>query len=79
MEFKKASETEIEVTKDPVTLPPVKVKHSLKFLKTQALEISQQRDALIAEKERELQEIQTLITECVNLGIKEEPTKVEEE
>ena len=80
MEYKKISDTQIEVT-TPVELketPAVSKVYDYAFLKQQVINITAQRDEMIALKEAELLEVQTLLNEADKLGIESnsvEPVK----
>jgi len=72
MEYKKISDTQIESTK-PIELkqiPAEKKVYDYDFLKQQIINITAQRDEMIALKEAELLEVQTLLNEADKLGIK---------
>jgi len=72
MEYKKISDTQIESTK-PIELkqiPAEKNVYDYDFLKQQIINITAQRDKMIALKEAELLEVQTLLNEADKLGIK---------
>ena len=80
MEYKKISDTQIEVTKpmEVTETPAVSKVYDYAFLKQQVINITAQRDEMIALKESELLEVQTLLNEADKLGIESnsvEPVK----
>jgi hypothetical protein len=74
MESKKISDYEIEITKEVIT-PTTTTKQTYEraFIESQILAITQQRDALIAQKEAELKECQDILQAMKDLGIVARP------
>jgi len=66
----KVSETSVEVTKQAVTPAPVKVKYERAFIEEQIIQITKQRDEMIAAKQKELDECKAILAEMDKLGIK---------
>lgn len=66
----KVSETSVEVTKQAVAPAPVKVKYERAFIEEQIINITKQRDEMIAAKQKELDECKAILAEMDKLGIK---------
>jgi predicted lactoylglutathione lyase len=69
MEITKISATEISVAV-PVEIKTETKIYNIDFLKSQEIAITKQRDEMIALKEKELKEVQDLITQATTLGCK---------
>lgn len=72
--YTKIDEEVLEVTKQEVAPAPVVTTFKRDFIENQILEITKQRDEMIALKEKELLECQNILAEMDKLGI---ITKVE--
>lgn len=72
MEYKKVSNTELEVTKQiPITMPIIS-RYKRSFIESQIIAITQQRNDMIALKEAELKECNDILKQMDNLGIVKE-------
>jgi hypothetical protein len=70
LETNKISEVELEVTKEIVTPIQTETKnYKREFIENQIIEITKQRDEMIALKEAELLECQTILAEMDKQGI----------
>lgn len=80
METNKISEFELSVTKEIITPPKTETtSYERKFIEEQIIHITRQRDEMIALKEAELLECQTILAEMDKQGIvaKEEEELIE--
>ena len=68
MQFKKLSDTQIEITK-PIQATTIKYNYDRKFIENQIIQITKQRDDLMKIKDEELLECQTILNEMDKLGI----------
>jgi predicted lactoylglutathione lyase len=74
MDTKKISETELEVTKEIFTpIKTEKVVYERDFIKNQIIDITKQRDEMIALKEKELAECQDILAKMDEQGIVSKP------
>ena len=69
MEYSKVNDTTIRATKS-VEIAEVVNTYDLDFLKQQEIAILRAKNDYIAARDRELDEVRTLIAECGKLGIK---------
>jgi len=66
----KVNETTVEVTKQAAIPAPVKVKYERAFIEEQIIQITKQRDEMIAAKQKELDECKAILAEMDKLGVK---------
>jgi len=80
METKKLSETQLEVTKEIITQTKTEIRvYERDFIEKQILDITKQRDEMIALKEAELKEVQDILTEMDRLKIVKKPIDIQNE
>ena len=71
MEFRKISDTEIEVIKT-APVQEVKTIHKRKFIREQLKAIRAQKDAFVAERNIEIAECQAILDEMDRIGVVED-------
>jgi hypothetical protein len=69
MEYLKKDDTTLEVVKPVETTEETK-EYKLDFLREQELSILKQKNEFVEARNKELEEVRTLIAECEKLGIK---------
>lgn len=70
MQTEKINDSEMLVTKDAVVAEPTKNTYSIDFLKKQELDILKQMNDFVEQRQKELEEVRSLIGEADKLGLK---------
>lgn len=78
MNFKKLNDYEIEITEEIIKPETIKKTYKRDFIENQIIEITKQRDEMIALKEKELKDCQDILKEMDKLNIKIHINKNEE-